>query len=344
MKIIHTADIHLDSPLVGVADGKARRQELISALTNLADYAENNGVQAVIVAGDLFDDEFATEGTIKSVAEIVNSSSAEWFVLQGNHGDASPYRKLNSFCPKVKYFGTEWTAYDLDNVTVCGKELLPNSQAAFAPLPFRAGRYNIVVLHGDVDSDTYGRIDKNVLAASGANYVALGHRHTLSAFKFGKVAACYCGALEPRGFDEGPSGGFVVIDTDKNEIKHVPQSIRSVIAKRIDVTSCNNDVALQRLIADAVADVASRNYLNLILCGKRSGDVRVEFTAKQFLQGKFFALRIQDQTVANRDLSQIATEVSLRGEFVRLVDATADARLKDEILELGLTLLDGGQL
>ncbi|MCX4286110.1 MAG: metallophosphoesterase, partial [Clostridia bacterium] len=60
MKIIHTADIHLDSPLSGVKDSKRRRFELLTALANMSEYANNYGVQAIIVAGDLFDDKYTS--------------------------------------------------------------------------------------------------------------------------------------------------------------------------------------------------------------------------------------------------------------------------------------------
>ena len=74
MKFIHTADIHLDSPLVGVADAKQRRYELLQALSDMSDYADNNGIGAIVVAGDLFDDKFATLSTVKSVADIIGKS------------------------------------------------------------------------------------------------------------------------------------------------------------------------------------------------------------------------------------------------------------------------------
>ena len=116
MKIIHTADIHLDSPLAGVKQSSARRNELIQALQRLAQYAENNGVKAVVVAGDLFDDKCATIQTIKSVASIIDGSSATWFVLRGNHGDSTPYDKLQSYCSKVMMFGSDWTYYQYGNL------------------------------------------------------------------------------------------------------------------------------------------------------------------------------------------------------------------------------------
>ena len=89
MKIIHTADIHLDSPLIGVKDAPKRRQKLLQAFVNLAEYAKNNGVQAVVVAGDLFDDEFVTEQTIKSVAyQFVSSESKKaWIHEQFDHAE-----------------------------------------------------------------------------------------------------------------------------------------------------------------------------------------------------------------------------------------------------------------
>ena len=64
MKILHTADIHLDSPLNGVADPSGRRLELLSAMANIAKYADNCGAAAVIVAGDLFDEKNDLEDSL----------------------------------------------------------------------------------------------------------------------------------------------------------------------------------------------------------------------------------------------------------------------------------------
>lgn len=343
MKIIHTADVHLDSPFIGV-DGKTRRRELISAFSSMAQYADNIGAAAVIVAGDLFDDSFATDATIKSVADVINASKAQWYVLQGNHGDDSPYKKLAKLA-NVHRFGTDWTKYDLGNVTVCGKELTSADVGAFSPLPLDTGRFNIVVLHGDVDSDAYGHIDKKTLSDGKISYVALGHRHRLETFSFGRTRACYCGALEPRGFDEGPDGGFVVIDTDSGDVKHVKQSIRSVVTKTVDVSSLGSEIALERAVLDAVADVSARNYLNLVLTGSADADMRTEFVARQATEGKFFALRIQNNVTTRRNMAEILAEVSLRGEFARQATSQIDdTELKSRVLELGLKLLEGGQL
>ena len=340
MKIIHTADVHLDSPLVGVANAGLRRHELLLALRNLSEYANNNGVSAIIVAGDLFDDRFATPQTVQSVADIVKSSSATWFVLRGNHGGSAPYDKLQQLCPEVRFFGDDWAYYNLANVTICGRELGVSDVERWRELSLDSSRYNVVVLHGDVDDDSYGLIDKHVLANSGAKYIALGHRHAFAEHKFGSVRACYSGVPECRGFDEVASG-FVEIDTDTDKVRFVQRAIRSVITKNIDITNITSDVALERAITDAIGDVSPRNYMNVVFSGTVSDGLHVEMVAKQALEGRFFALRVKDETRTKVDLQKLSQEVSLRGEFVKLAMEVDDEQLRDEVIKLGLAALNG---
>jgi len=344
MKIIHTADIHLDSPLSQVKDSSARRYELLLALSNMSEYANNNGIQAIIVAGDLFDNRFATDGTVNGVAEIINRSKADWFVLQGNHGSSEPYLKLKKLSPKINMFGDDWSYYTLNNVTICGRELGVNDAEYYAKLSLDPSRYNIVVLHGDVDDDSYGLIDRKTLAKSNANYIALGHRHTLARYSFGAVKACYCGALEARGFDEPSNTGFAVIDTDADEITFVEQHIRRIHNIAVDVSGVNSDIALNAKITDAISGLDSRNYLNVAFCGTLTDGVHLDLVANNALQGRFFALRLDDRTTTAYDIDAIEREVSLRGEFVKIANAIQDEQLKAEVIKMGLRALGGEEL
>ena len=341
MKIIHAADIHLDSPLSGVKNSAMRRHELLTALVNLAEYANKVGAAAIIIAGDLFDDKFTTAQTIQSVADIITGSSAQWFVLKGNHGGSAPYAKLFELCPQICTFGDDWTSYALGNVTICGRELGRNDSEQWGKLQLSTMRYNLLVLHGDVDDDSYGQIDKRAIAQSGAKYVALGHRHAHALFKFGEVKVCYSGVLEARGFDETENTGFVEIDTDTDSVRFVPQAIRSVITKKIDVTNITSNVALQQVLAAATAEVSSKNYLNLVFCGVLREGLHLDMVARELLGDRFFALRIKDETTTDHDVTALMKEVSLRGEFVRLAQNIADDKLRDEVLKLGLSVLSG---
>lgn len=58
MKLIHCADLHLDSKMeshLSKEQAKQRKTELLETYMNMVDYAETNGVSAVLIAGDLFD-------------------------------------------------------------------------------------------------------------------------------------------------------------------------------------------------------------------------------------------------------------------------------------------------
>ena len=347
MKIIHTADIHLDSPLTQASNRQKRRLELLQSLSNLSEYANNNGVSAIIVAGDLFDDQFATAKTVQGVADIVASSSATWFVLRGNHAQGygngtNPYDKLQQVCPQIKFFGDNWQTYTLDGVNICGRELGANDNAMWAQLSLPQEGYNILVLHGDVDDDQYGLIDKNAIAQSGAHYVALGHRHAFAEHKFGKVVGAYCGVLEPRGFDESAQTGFVLIDTNTRTLSFVPQAIRTVQTVTVDVTGIQSEIALQNTLLGATSQVMAHNYLNLVVVGSILPELSVQ-NATEILKGRFFALRVEDKTQTSFDIAEIAKEVSLRGEFVRkALQLPADQQA--EVLKLGLALLNGGDL
>ena len=341
MRIIHTADIHLDSPLAGVANSAQRRHELLTALANLAEYAANNGVEAVVIAGDLFDEQFTTEQTVRSVADIVQGSKAAWFVLKGNHGGSQPYTRLKQLCADINFFGDEWTTYSLGGVSICGRELGQNDYEQWGKLSLDKSAFNILVLHGDIDDASYGLIDRKAIAASNASYVALGHRHAFCPHKFGAVKGCYSGVLEARGFDETAETGFVLIDTDSGEIRFVPQAIRRVETVTVDIGSVTSDIALQKKILDAVAEISPRNYLNLTLTGEVQEDLHIDLVAQQALGGKFFALRLKDATTLRVDIDKLSQEVSLRGEFVKLASAIEDKRLRDEVLRLGLSYLSG---
>ena len=334
----------MDSPLTQVNNRKKRRLELLGALSNLSEYANNNDVSAIIVAGDMFDDQFATNNTIQGVADIVANSNATWFVLRGNHGIGTndPYQKLQQICPQIKFFGQSWQTYTLGDVNICGRELGVNDVEQWQQLQLPQSGYNILVLHGDVDDESYGLIDKRAIANCGAHYVALGHRHAFAEHKFGKVVGAYSGVLEPRGFDESAQTGFVLIDTDKKSLTFVPQAIRTVQTVTVDVSGIQSDIALQNTLLNATGQVMAHNYLNLVLVGNATPELNIQ-NATDALKGRFFALRIDDQTQTAYNLDQLAKEVSLRGEFVRKVlELPQDEQA--EVLKLGLALLSGGDL
>ena len=98
---------------------------------------------------------------------------------------------------------------------------------------------------------------------------------------------------------------------------------------------------VERLVLDGVGGVNVDNYINLQLEGSVEEGLNVRQIAQERLDGKFFALRIDDNTGIRLDLQKIAKEVSLRGEFVKLAEKIQDEKLKEEVLKMGFAALKG---
>lgn len=116
MKIIHTADLHLDSRLEANLDSskaKTRRRELIYAFENMVNFAVNNSVRLILVAGDLFDHNKVTQNTVETIASIIASApQIDFRLLSGNHDSLNSFEKLSNMPSNIRFFGEKWTYYD----------------------------------------------------------------------------------------------------------------------------------------------------------------------------------------------------------------------------------------
>src|SRR6266581_6346950 len=92
-RFIHTGDIHLDSPLRGLAGQQGAPAERIRtatrvALDNLVSHAIEDEVDFVVIAGDLYDGDWRDYQTglffVKQMGRFAQSNIPV-FLLNGNH-------------------------------------------------------------------------------------------------------------------------------------------------------------------------------------------------------------------------------------------------------------------
>ena len=156
MKIIHCADLHLDSKLnsnLSADKARERKSELLEAFLRMISYGVSNKVDAIIIAGDLFDTRNISATACNVVRDaIVNNSQIEFYYLQGNHDANSFLARLEEIPENLKLFGNNWTRYNVcgnENVCISGIEINGfNSPDWFNRLVLDAQKTNIVVLHG----------------------------------------------------------------------------------------------------------------------------------------------------------------------------------------------------
>lgn len=257
MKIIHCADIHLDSPFRRLDDPdkkRERKNELVAAWNSMISDAQASGASVVIIAGDLFDQSKVSAFSKKAVIEsIKNHPSINFYYLKGNHDQSDVFASLsNSDMPANLFlFGEKWTTYDLgENITLSGAELTAsNAYSIFSELTLPIDKFNIVTLHGqETDTSANGNPDcvsLRDLRGRNIDYLALGHIHSFKLEQLDKRGAyCYPGCLEARGFDETGDHGYMLLDIDgaSGKISYEKHSkpIRNAYEVEVDISGLMN--------------------------------------------------------------------------------------------------------
>lgn len=372
MKILHCADIHLDSAMTANLDkakAKERKSELLASFKDMVAYAAKENIRIIIIAGDLFDTRNIAAGVKKEVYNIiVNNPDIMFYYLQGNHDNGSFLAYLEEVPENLRMFGREWTSYNAGvidkgsirkNVVITGVELdSDNSGKIYGSLSLNAGDFNIVVLHGQ-EASHISRNNAQVISLKnlrnlGIDYLALGHVHEYSSDRLdGRGVYCYPGCLEGRGFDEAGEHGFVILDIDDVtggfDTYFVPFARRNVYVAQVDVTGCADTFEIgqrvKRFLTASGYEKESLVKLELTGVLDVEGEKDTDYLCRQFESG-YFAFKIKDCTRYEVDYMSYGHEISLKGEFIRNVMARDDISEQDkaEIIRYGLQALQGEEL
>ncbi len=349
MKIIHTSDLHINSPLdtrLSPDKVRKRQRELIETLSRMAEEAERLGAEIFIIAGDLFDSEFISASAAEKVLGIIESHRGiDFLYLPGNH-ERNSLSECGLLLPEnLKIFDTGWTYFKYGELTVSGRQSL--SADMFDTLRTDGG-VNICVLHGALGQysspDTVGIKDA---ACRGIDYIALGHYHSYSVNEVDKKCiAVYSGTPEGRGFDEVGECGFVLIDTDGGRVSHrfIPFCARTVRSVSVDITGIGRRLELENRISKEISGISPKDLVRVTITGKR--DPRLFYDVGSLTErwkDAFFCFELYDKSRTALNPEELKYDKSLKGEFIRLCLNKTD--LSDEerelIIRTGLSALSG---
>ncbi len=346
MKIIHCADVHLGSRMNKFPKDKAdeRAREVRSSFERLIDYAKREGINTVLLAGDIFDgDRPFKKDKEFFYGAVRRNSGINFYYLRGNHDGAESYTEQ---IENLKTFGEDWTPYMLgENVVLCGIEISRgNCVSMYSSLKLNPENFNIVMLHGQ-EGESSGECKVNIpkLRNKSIDYLALGHVHYHYAKKLdARGTYAYSGCLEGRGFDETGEKGFVILDTDTRKITFVPFACRTIEEKDIDISDTHDTYcAIQKVKSEV--DVDGNNLLRLNLTGEISyTDETLAKDVETCLAGKCYYVSVKDRTRLKTDYSAFVDSASLKGEFVRLtLSEELDEEDRQKILDMGIKALSG---
>jgi DNA repair protein SbcD/Mre11 len=195
LRFLHTADIHLDSPLKGLEAHEDAPVEEIRGATrrafdNCIELAIEEEVDFLLIAGDLYDVDWKDYNTglfFASRMGRLNRAGIAVFIVSGNHDAANQITRTMPLPDNVTLFSSKKPhSVKLDNLGVIIHGQSYPSRAVTENLAlqyprYESGYFNIGLLHtsltGREGHEDYAPCTLDELKSKGYDYWALGHVH-----------------------------------------------------------------------------------------------------------------------------------------------------------------------
>ncbi|MDJ0720202.1 MAG: DNA repair exonuclease [Desulfobacterales bacterium] len=278
-KFIHTADIHLDSPLHRLAHYEGApveevRQASRRAFENLIDHALGESVDFVLIAGDLFDGDWKDYNTglyFVSQMQRLGAANIRVFIVSGNHDAAGRMTRTLPYPDNVHVLDhrrPQTCTLDRLQVAVHGQSFAKTAvvenlvQRYPEPVP---GWFNIGLLHtsltGREGHENYAPCALADLESRSYDYWALGHVH-----QFEQVAqtppVIFPGCIQGRSVRETGEKGSVLVTVEDGRVTALTRCPHDVVRwaqvtvdlEGVETLTAANDrlkATLEALVADS---------------------------------------------------------------------------------------------
>jgi len=348
MRLLHLADLHLGWRPSGWPDDRAaeRRRRRDGVLERAVDMALAEGVQLVLIAGDLFDtfdpDEACVDAALAQLRRLEDAGALA-VTVPGSHDEitygTSVYRRYRDRWPGLLV--TEpWPAHvaslDIAGETVHLYGMAYTGGVTAAELPVREfprleqPGVHVAVFHGALGAAAGGTrnlvLDEEGLAAARYHYVAMGSLHDPLQHRFPAGPAVYPGSPEAMGFGDGGCAELTFAESsgDGMEVTSVAVPVQDVDDARLDLTPVD-DIAEVDAFLDARADPDAVQRVRL------TGALWLPDLDVSALEDRhreaFFHLDVRDEVtgLAPELLRRWSQEASVRGAFVARMLERAEA-------------------
>lgn len=353
MKLLHSADWHLDSPLTARSDAQSAllRRALLSLPAKVCDAAKSSCCDMLLLSGDLFDGKPTSE-SLNAMQSALEEVRIPVFIAPGNHDFYaldSPWACAPWSANVHIFTRRRITSVALPelNCRVYGAAFT-DAYAPALPEGFRASgeeRYHIGVLHGDPTqtASPYCPVTAEQIAACALDYLALGHIHKGGSLRAGKTLCAWPGCPMGRGFDELGAKGVLLVTVD-NEAK---AEMLPLDTPRFFDLQAHVDGDPADAVAKCLPAAESEDFYRITLTGEcETPDLQA--LARRFLQ--FPNLELRDRTQTPVALWEGIDEDNLEGAFFRRLydrSLTADESERTRVLlaaEISRRLLLGQEV
>lgn len=237
LRILHTADWQLGKYFGNIEGdaGAALRQQRFQTVRAIAELAQARAVDAVLVAGDVFDLDSLSNTLLLRTLEALQPYSGPWLLLPGNHDPATP----ESLWTRLRALGAPANVHLL---TEPGVTLLANGglavlaaplqrrhdsqdlSAVFQQLNTPATALRVGLAHGGIDGflgndwQAFNRIAANRAELAQLDYLALGDWHGTLPIN---PRTWYAGTPEPDRFKDNDAGNVLYVELEAGQLPRV---------------------------------------------------------------------------------------------------------------------------
>jgi DNA repair exonuclease SbcCD nuclease subunit len=374
VKIVHTADIHLDSPLRGLVRYEGAPADRIRgatrrALENLVALCEQEQAALLLIAGDLFDGDWRDYSTgLFFVAQMarLRSAGTQVVMLRGNHDAESQIARSLRLPDNVRELATrkaETVLFEELGVAVHGRGFptrkVVDDIAAHYPSPL-PGLLNVGLLHTSLNGrpghEPYAPTTLDVLRGKGYDYWALGHVHAREVVSQDPWVV-FPGNLQGRHARELGEKGATVITVENGRVRELRHEVLDTVrwaTCAVDVSAAADGHEAVELVHAALGRHAAQAGGRLLaarvaLTGQSHAHAEIAGNPERFgMQLRAVALDVSGgevwlektliETRSELDAQAIAARSDALGQLAGALSAMLDDR--DALLELPAVLED----
>lgn len=351
-RLLHLADVHLGARHHDLGEAAAlQRERQFGAFKRAIDLALEERVDIVLIAGDLFDSNQQPRRSVERAAAELGrlvEAGIRTVVIPGTHDtyDAASLYRVHDLAalagaapgsdllvvltpdrPEVVFPMLDTIVYGR---TFAAKRAPRSPLAGLAVADEPRAHWRVGLVHGSLriagkveDDDVLFTAEE--IAASGLDYLALGHWHSFQEGQAGGTRWAYAGAPEPVAVDQDGSGQVLLVDLRERaghrQVIIEPRTVGRTRFERLDIDA--QDVASQaalvgRILAHRDPDLVLETRLVGVLPDQL--DIDESEVARQ-VEGAFLRHRLRNLAVPAPTAGELPPPDSIPGAFIRDLDA-----------------------
>lgn len=265
VRLLHCADLHIDSPFRGLSEVHQDLWDILYQATyqsfnNIVELAIKEAVDCVLVSGDIYDGaDKSLQAQIKfrNGLQCLSEAGIPSFVIYGNHDPLDSWSASLEWPDNVRIFsGAEVEHFPLEKdgevlahiygISFSKRDVYDNLALKFEKVE-EDGVFSIGLLHTNIGENTghepYAPCSIEDLSSKGMDYWALGHIHNHKILKDSNPTIVYSGNSQARNPRETGEKGCCLVTLYPNGEAEIQFRVTDVVrynSTSLDISDCAN--------------------------------------------------------------------------------------------------------